>query len=158
MALQNTLSGMYLKIIPHLCTVTPSSVQVSFYAFQSREDRDEYFNRRDEILTFLSACETKISLLKNLLREGDCSAIMSKLSAFEEDVSFIRSRWEFVSFPKFRSQELLNECGFNEMWCTPLKPWSILTVHTGKFVGQKTSLDGLYSELKRVYKNNFVDC
>lgn len=172
MSLVNKNTGKYIKVIRDRTVIMPNSFQVSFYEFESREDRDLYFKREKEISSFLVKCDLEIIRLQKEvddLSEGlsddeklpvDLKKKIDFLLNFSSEVNSIRFDWNNSSGfgTKFKSMDLLSDLGFNESWLTPLKPWEIGTVHTGNFVNQNFSYDCLYKELKKVFKEDFIDC
>lgn len=176
MALKNSKNGRYLKVIRELTTFTPLSVQVFYYEFESEKDRTEYFRRETSIKKFLAEGDIKYALLKEELKDKiselenteqyktfadypkSIRDLITKSEQFISDLDTIRFCWNRSELPKFKSQDILDEIGFEKSWLTPLKPWGINSVHTGAFVNQNFSYECLYKELKKIFSNDFIDC
>jgi len=176
MALKNNKTGRYLKVIRELTTFTPLSVQVFYYEFESEKDRIEYFKRESAIKKFLAEGDVKQALLQEEIKDaisklgdtekyksvGDLPKAIRDLIAeneqFVSDLDTIRFCWNRSPLSKFKSQSMLDEIGFDKNWFTPLKSWGINSVHTGAFINQTFSYECLYKELKKVFKDDFIDC
>jgi len=174
MALKS-VDGRYLKVVRELTEFRPTGIMVYYYEFLSKEDRDKYFTRQAGVRAFLTACQNKkleieddlakrvAGLNKEVKSLNDLPLDIQKdIKDCEQmmiDAEVVGMRWDKPEpLPKFASQKRLNECGFDEAWRTPLAPWAINGLNTGAFTNQNFSYECLYKELKRVFKNSFIDC
>lgn len=179
MAIQGKDGGRYIKIIRDRCEFHPSSVLVCFYEFKSRKDRDIYFNREKDIMNFVNSNfntfhQNTYDAAEILSKSGvdiskldspdklskEIQKILDKNSDLISDLQLIRRDWKEPTFArtKFKNKKYLIELGFKEEWFTPIVLPTICTLSTGVFVGQNFSYDCLYKELKKIFKNDFVDC
>lgn len=181
MALQSLKSGKYIKVLRDRCIFTPNSVEVSFYSFDSKHDRDAYFSRKqdvslfvanstkllddeynslsDEIMRFL-----KINGLERLDSLDDLPEDLINKNRYLEDLGKaiyeVRMGWDSHTPPKFDGEILidLKKAGYDESWMNPLPDFSIGSVSTGAFTNQRFTYDCLYKELKKIFKNDYIDC
>jgi hypothetical protein len=178
MAIENLSSGKYLKLIREETVFKGSSVEVCFYEFDSREDRDKYFKRKSEVSEFVErvtaivdgwladvntkieawAAENKVTNLSIDMLPKEFSDTIKKCSRMSEDLSILRFGWDKIEpLPTLSSQKDFDKLGFSKDWLTPLNQWSICTAYTGAFTNQNFSAECLYKELKKVFKD-YVDC
>jgi len=178
MALQNSKTGTYIKVILDRCSFRPNSVEVAYYEFENKADRDAYFKREKEIKDFGAKCDLKFAVLEKevvdaVLKGKVDGTKVTKLTdlpkgvqklvlaseAFVSDSSKIRFGWDKEEpLPsEYQSQKLLDECGFNFEWLKPLRSHGINYMSTGIFTNQTFSMDCLYKELKKVFKTDFID-
>lgn len=182
MAIMNKSTGNYLKVIRDLTTFTPRSVQVAFYNFASRSDRDKYFTRKQAVTEFLSRgneyVSKKFAELNSEIEKYATDAglqgmrTLSELPAnlyraYKELDSLSRAihqvdlYWKSaVTIPGVKSAfvlDALNSLGFDSAWEQPLNPCGVTTVNTGVYSNQDFSYPCLYSELKKVFRG-YVDC
>lgn len=169
--------GKYIKVIRENCVFYPSSVLISYYEFDSKEDRDNYFKREKEINDFVSKHRNTYNELNLKAAETLSQVPGVDLNSFDQfpkevkkilndaidlmwDLQLITREWKSQNFSKtkFKNKKQLIELGFNEEWFTPVKLPVIGTVSTGVFLNQTFSFDCLYKELKKIFKTDFVDC
>lgn len=180
MAIVSSKSGQYIKVLRGSSVFTPSSVQVSFYSFKSKSDRDEFFKREKDVLNFVSNVNSYLiesySKLNSDIESWAVSKGLSKISSVDklpkdlrdrltkcEDLSElafrVKTQWnssEKIDLIKDMSTAL--ELGFDMNWLTPLRAWEISSLCTGEFTNQTFSYACLYKELKKVFGSDFVDC
>lgn len=180
MAIVNSKSGRYIKVIREMAVFRPTSVQVFYYSFSSRKDKEEYFSRRKsvndfvfnvkryveeenkkfevELSEFLNGKDiSKFSSIEDLpKRFRDLLSGISELSNYSFDVS--RGWDKLVPLKKFKDMDLVHSLGFDDSWLTPLQPWDIQSVSTGVFTNQNFTFECLYGELKKIFKDDYIDC
>lgn len=174
MALKS-VEGKYLKVIRELTEFRPTGVTVYYYEFKSEKDRDEYFQRQLDVHLFLSRCNEKkqeldaeitkevLALTHEIKSQDDYPDYIKKMikdaEQFIVEVDTVGNYWDKPEhLPKLTSQKLLDECGFKKEWKTPLSAWCINALNTGAFTNQNFSYECLYRELKKIFKDAFVDC
>lgn len=179
MSIVNVKNGRYIKVIRELTVFRPNSVEVYFYSFLSKNEKEEYFKRREQISEFLFRCENFIStkycelnsqveewIKRKELTSVDYSKLPKHIRDSFDDLenlgkwaSEVKFNWD-TSTPitRFNNWDIVSELGFEEAWLTPLAHWEISSVHTGIFTNQTFSYDCLYKELKKIFKDDYVDC
>lgn len=180
MSLVNVKSGRYIKVLRDQAIFTPQSVSVAYYSFVSKEAKEEFFARKRGVENFVLAVEDYLEVEnerltrdiedyakeKNLESVGSIDELPKKFRARIAELSAI-SKASFVVYcgwdgcealPIPSNLEKLKELGFNEAWLTPMEPWEIATVNTGAFTNQNFTYECLYCELKKIFKDDFVDC
>lgn len=174
MALKS-VEGKYLKVIRELTEFRPTGVTVYYYEFKSEKDRDEYFSRQADVRAFLAACTEKkqqidaeianeMAALKREIKSQDdipvhIQKMMKESEQFIIDADTVGNYWDKAEpMPRLATQKLLDECGFKKEWKTPLSAWCINALNTGAFTNQNFSYECLYRELKKIFKDDFVDC
>lgn len=179
MALLAKDSGKYIKVIRDRCIFTSDAVQVFYYEFDSKKDRDEFFNRKSEVQEFLKKAHAKCldfdsetddivssALPKNEFDMGKFvfpeSAIKlhNEKDQFMLDLMVVEFGWDKEEpLPKdLKSIETFKSLGFKEDWFSPLKSVQINGLVTGAFTNQTFNFSCLYRELKKVFKEDFIDC
>lgn len=182
MAIQSKDGRRYIKVIRDLCEFRPGSVSVCFYEFKSREDRDAYFKREQEITDFVNSKfnafhKNTYDAAEILLKSGvdvskintedtpdkfskEIQKILDKNSDLFYDLQIIRRDWMNSNFAKtkFKNKKYLIELGFKDEWLTPITIPNICKLNTGVFINQNFSYDCLYKELKKIFKDDYVDC
>lgn len=180
MAIVNSKSGRYIKVIREMSVFRPNSVQVFYYSFSSRKDKEEYFSRRrsvddfvfrvrkyveesnkkfeDELSEFLRGKDvSKFSSIDDLPKKfRDRVYELSELSNYSFDV--LRGWDKLVPLNAFKDVYLVHSLGFDDSWLIPLQPWDIQSVSTGAFTNQNFTFECLYGELKKIFKDDYIDC
>lgn len=174
MALKS-VEGKYLKVIRELTEFRPTGVTVYYYEFKSEKDRDEYFYRQAAVRAFLEECTQRkrqmdeeiakemAALKREIKSEADIPVHVKKMmddaEQFIIDADTVGNYWDKPEpMPRLSTQKLLEECGFKKEWKTPLSDWSINALNTGAFTNQNFTYECLYHELKKIFKDDFVDC
>lgn len=179
MALLARDSGRYIKVIRERCIFMPSAVQVFYYEFDSKNDRDDYFTRKAEVEKFLELAtaeslkfDIKINEIvdaalpkdekeiQNFVLPDEATNLHREKDQFVLDLIAVESNWDneeplLIGLKSINKFKLL---GFKEEWLTPLKPVAINGIMTGAFTNQTFSFPCLYKELKKMFKDDFIDC
>lgn len=180
MSIVNSKSGRYIKVIRELAVFRPNSVEVSFYSFGSRKEKEDYFARKLEVEKFLLNSDKYLleksievneeieAWAKDAHSDGKLTADdlpkafrvqLDELSKLSKSVSVVRVGWDGGDpLPKFENVGKLRELGFKDAWFVPLPFFEVSSVHTGAFTNQNFTYECLYAELKKIFKEDFVDC
>ena len=107
-----------------------------------------YKKRKDAI--------SKLEILKNISRLVTSKTIRD-FKKRAVCLRYYKVLLEQVTFVKVQKSEYLMKSVLIKRF-TPLKSWGINSVHTGAFINQTFSYDCLYKELKKIFKEDFIDC
>lgn len=180
MAIVNVKDGRYIKVIREMCVFRPTSVEVFYYSFGSKKEKEDYFARKAEVERFVlrgrEYYDTESELLNHEIEEYAKGAGIKKLKDISKLPLNFRERLDSLTkiskavfsvevgwdgarpLPQFDEKAKLIELGFDESWMNPLPSWEICSLHTGAFTNQTFTYECLYHELKKVFKDDFVDC
>lgn len=171
MAIKNTTNGRYIKVIRESAVFTPSGVEVGFLVFESKEERDRFFQREKEISEFVSKLLSlqrelcvKLDEFSKSYVEGtddfEARVLSDKIKRIFDTVQIISPNWDIPSVleAEYKKDDFLKEMGFSESWLEPLGKVEHNRVRTGKYTNQTFTYECLYSELKKVFKNDYIDC
>lgn len=159
MALVATDSGRYIKILRERCIFTPDAVQVFYYEFGSKKERDAYFSRLAEVQEFLKRAHEKCKEF-DVQADGVVKTIPNEKDQFVADLMVVEFGWDKEEpLPSdLKSIEIFKSLGFKQEWLLPLKAIQINGLITSPFTNQTFDFPCLYKELKKIFKGSFIDC
>lgn len=173
MAIKNINTGRYIKVIREQTLFRMDGVLVGYYAFKDKDTRDLFYSRRDMIKKVASYCDSKVVDLVNeeavytdsikdsrdlnldfvhdlhLKQRGySLNATLLRLNIDNDLSSVIRDLFNVDElFKNGLDESLLN-----------VPDYEYGQVVTGIFINQNFSYECLYKELKKIFKDDYIDC
>jgi len=178
MAIRIKSTNQYIKLDMGGCAFFPHGVFVSYTVFESEEKRKYHKNVQERIMldidkawrewdlaesARLQAYADQQGLTKETIHTDKIAyAWLEKLQDIASDISSVRAGWDcngFV-FDKLKHKKELKLFGITDKFLSDsnrVYP-STLGVISGPHIDQRFTYECMYTELKKLFPDNYEDC